>query len=180
MKDTVLTNGNGARTKPSNGSATTGHGANGHATGADAGVQADAEQLIGLLLSLAREVFVVDDAAGELPLRQVRVCALLHDEPRSMSWLGRELGVSLSAMTQIADRLERAKLVTRQFEGTDRRVRSLQLTPRGRRIMQRREQVRVQRASELMKQLSPQERKRVLSACQTLLKASHETESSDE
>ncbi|MCE9548208.1 MAG: MarR family transcriptional regulator [Planctomycetia bacterium] len=178
MKDLVLTNGNGARTKPSNGSATAGHAANGQP--ADVGVQSDAEQLIGLLLSLAREVFVVDDAAGELPLRQVRVCALLHDEPRSMSWLGRELGVSLSAMTQIADRLERAKLVTRQFEGTDRRVRSLQLTPRGRRIMQRREQVRVQRASELMKQLTPQERKRVLSACQTLLKASHKTESSDE
>ena len=62
-----------------------------------------------------------------------------------MSVLSRELGVSLSAMTQIADRLERARLVKRQFEGTDRRVRSLQLTSRGQKIMQAREEARVQR-----------------------------------
>ena len=48
-----------------------------------------------------------------------------------MSALSREFGVSLSAMTRIADRLERARLVKRVAEGGDRRIRHLQLTPRG-------------------------------------------------
>ena len=39
-----------------------------------------------------------------------------------MSALGRKLGVSLSAMTQIADRLERADMVKRVAEDSDRRV----------------------------------------------------------
>ena len=50
-----------------------------------------------------------------------------------MSSLGRELGVSLSAITQIADRLERAGLVTRVAKGGDRRVRRLELTRAARR-----------------------------------------------
>ena len=47
-------------------------------------------------------------SAAELPLAQLRVCGVLCDGPRPMSAVSRELGVSLSAMTQIADRLERA------------------------------------------------------------------------
>ena len=69
-----------------------------------------------------------DDPAAELPLAQLRVCTILSDGPRSMSALSREFGVSLSAMTRIADRLERAGLVTRVARDDDRRVRRLQLT----------------------------------------------------
>jgi DNA-binding MarR family transcriptional regulator len=134
-----------------------------------------ARRLIAQLLSLGRNMFMVDDAAAELPLRQLRVCSILSEGPRSMSSLGRELGVSLSAMTQIADRLETARLVTRHFEGTDRRVRSLQLTLRGKRIMRRREQLRVRQAFDVMQRLSPKERKTVLAALQLLLTASEPT-----
>ena len=67
-----------------------------------------------------------------------------------MSALGRELGVSLSAMTQIADRLERASLVDRVNQGADRRVRLLQLTEKGQEMMRRHDEVRVRRISEVM------------------------------
>ena len=100
---------------------------------------AQAQELTSLFLALTRQLLAVDDQAAELPLRQLRLCMLLYDGPRAMSALSRELGVSQSAMTQIADRLERARLVRRSFEGTDRRVRSLQLTPRGQKMMQLRE-----------------------------------------
>ena len=100
----------------------------------------EAHELTDLFLAVARQLLAVDDQAAELPLRQLRVCMLLYEGPRAMSSLSRELGVSQSAMTQIADRLERARLVRRTFEGSDRRIRSLQLTPRGQKIMQLREE----------------------------------------
>src|SRR5689334_11469103 len=79
----------------------------------DSAVVSQARQLDLIFMDIARHVVVDDDPAGELPLRQFRVCLALYQEPRSMSQLGRELQFSLSAMTQIADRLERAGMVTR-------------------------------------------------------------------
>lgn len=145
---------------------------NGH-TAAEAVVERgeanQARTMTDLLMSLMRDIFAVDDqAAAELPLRQLRVCAMLYEGSRSMSSLSRELGVSLSAMTQIADRLERAGLVKRSFEGTDRRVRCLQLTPRAQQIMRLREDSRVQRASAALEQLPPPERKNVLATLHAL------------
>ncbi|HEY2827446.1 MAG TPA: MarR family transcriptional regulator [Pirellulales bacterium] len=131
-----------------------------------------AKEMTELLMSLMRNLFAVDDQAGELPLRQLRVCAMLYEQSRSMTSLSKELGVSLSAMTQIADRLERARLVKRSFKGTDRRVRSLQLTPRAQRIMQHRENSRVERASAALERLTQQQRAEVLAMLQTLHAAS--------
>jgi DNA-binding MarR family transcriptional regulator len=136
---------------------------NGNATG-----NGQAKAMTTLLMSLVRDLFVVDDQASELPMRQLRVCAILHEGSRSMSSLGRELGVSLPAMTQIADRLERAGLVKRSFEGTDRRVRCLQLTPRAQRIMRFREDSRIERASTALNHLEPQQRDNVLAMLQAL------------
>src|SRR6185369_12814300 len=119
---------------------------NGHSTHFAAPL-GQAQELTALFLAATRQLLAVDDQAAELPLRQLRVCMLLYEGPRAMSSISRELGVSQSALTQIADRLEKARLVRRSFEGPDRRVRSLQLTPRGQRIMRLREQARVERAA---------------------------------
>ena len=87
-----------------------------HANGtAKNGAMPDNQQprkLISHILALTRQLLAVDDSAADLPLRQLRVCMALHEGPRSMSYLSRELGVSLSAMTQIADRLEHTGLLS--------------------------------------------------------------------
>jgi len=125
-----------------------------------------------LLHEMGKRLFTIeDDPVAELPLAQFRVCALLHGGPRSMSALGRELGVSVSAMTQIADRLERAGLVSRVAVGTDRRVRHLELTARGEEIMRRREATRVQRVVAALQRLSPEARKRVLASLEMFVGA---------
>jgi DNA-binding MarR family transcriptional regulator len=132
-----------------------------------------ARAIASLLPVLMRQLSVLDhDLAAELPLAQLRVCAILGGGPRPMSTLGRELGVSLSAMTQIADRLERAGLVKRVAEGTDRRVRCLQLTERGERIMRRREEARVQRVLTVLEHLSPEARSQVLTSLEIMMDAS--------
>ena len=131
-----------------------------------------AKTIASLLFSLMRRLAVVDhDPVEELPLAQLRVCGILHGGPRPMSALSRDLGVSLSALTQIADRLERAGMVQRVAEGSDRRVRSLRLTPQGEKIMRRREEVRTERIAAALASLSPQGRNEVRAALEMLLDA---------
>lgn len=96
-------------------------------------------------MSVVRDLLYVEDRTSDLPLRQLHVCATLYGGPLSMSQLSRQLGVSMSSMTQIADRLERAGMVARQASEPDRRVRCLILTPHGRRALQAREKVRHER-----------------------------------
>lgn len=134
-----------------------------------AAVASQAEAIAALLPALMRRLFTGDDAlAAELPLAQLRVCGVLCEGPRPMSAVSRDLGVSLSAMTQIADRLERAKLVKRVAPGGDRRVRCLQLTERGQRMMRLRHRARVDRAQAVLERLPPPVRDEVLAALETL------------
>jgi DNA-binding MarR family transcriptional regulator len=133
---------------------------------------AQVQAMISLLPAVMRNLFSMDDdLATELPLAQLRVCSILQEGPRSMSVLSREMGVTLSAMTQIADRLERSRLVTRVSEGTDRRVRRLQLTSHGERLMHRRDEERRQAALAVLRQLPPSARKEMLHSLETLLEA---------
>ena len=83
------------------------------------------------------------------------------------SWASRS-----SAITQIADRLERAGLVTRVAKGADRRVRRLELTERGQTMMRLHEQARIQRMSAALEHLSPEQRQEVTAALQALIGAS--------
>lgn len=130
--------------------------------------EAQARQLDASLLAFAREVMTHDDAASEMPLRQFRVCMELVEGARSMSALSRELGVSLSAMTQIANRLERAGLVTRGFEDTDRRVRQLSLTPRARRMLRVRQESRISRIATVLERMPAATRAEALAAFDAL------------
>jgi len=132
-----------------------------------------AKAIASLLPALMNELFTLDNnPVADLPLAQLRVCAILYDGPRPMSALSKKLGVSLSAMTQIADRLERAKLVSRVARGNDRRVRCLQLTPQGEEIMHRHRECKVQRVLAAMNHLSPKARKRIVDYLKLLMHAS--------
>lgn len=112
-----------------------------------------------------------DDLVAKLPLAQLKVCGVLQGGPRRMSSVSRELGVSLSALTQIADRLESALLVKRVAHGTDRRVRYLQLTERGESVMRLRGDARVRRTLAVLEHLSPKAREEVTAAIETLMNA---------
>jgi DNA-binding MarR family transcriptional regulator len=132
-----------------------------------------AKTFVGLLQSLLRELTTgSNDPAAELPLAQLRVCRALCDEPQSISAISRELGVSLSAVTQIADRLERAGLVRRVAEDNDRRIRCLQLTDRGETLLRLHDEERVRRMSAALAQLTPKTRDEIAAALEELVHAS--------
>ena len=128
-----------------------------------------ANTMAALLPPLMRQLFATKhDLAAHLPLAQLRVCGILSGGPRSMSDLSRELGVSLSAMTQIADRLERARLVKRVAEGSDRRIKWLQLTRQAENMFHKRGQARLERILAVLEQLPPTTRGDVLHALELL------------
>ena len=138
-----------------------------------------AVEITALFPKLQRSLFVLDtnDPTIELPVAQLRVCAILRDGPRTMSALGRELDISLSAITQIADRLERAQLVERVTEGDDRRVKMLRLTPRAEDIMRARLERRINRVLHVLEEIPPEIRLEVVHALSCLLEASQASRS---
>jgi Transcriptional regulators len=136
-----------------------------------------AAELECLLPKLMRRLFTLQDGSpvSELPLAQLRLCTILQGGPRSMTTLSEELSTSVSAVTQIADRLERAGLVERVLPGPeadDRRMKLLRLTEDGSEMMRTRRERRVQRVNQVLEKLALGERAAVLQALRALLDAS--------
>lgn len=136
-----------------------------------------AAELETLLPALMRKLFTLDpdSPVSDLPVAQLRVCTLLQAGPRALSNLSQDLDISVSAMTQIADRLERAGMVERVCGAEDRRVRLLQLSPLGLERMQYRRAFRTHRAEEALLQLTEAERTALLQAVTRLLAAATAT-----
>lgn len=119
------------------------------------------------------------DPSMELPIAQLRLCSTLRGGSRTMSCLARELGISLSAVTQMADRLERSGLIERVPEADDRRVKSLRLTAHGEDLIRARREKRVARITETIERLSPESRQQVLDVLRLLLEAAPEVAQDD-
>src|SRR5580700_6726177 len=136
----------------------------GTGVGPDDLLQEQALQLEGLLPVLNRRLFtlVPDHPSAEIPMAQLRTCSILQFGPRTMTSLSEELGISLSAMTQIADRMERAELVERIMMREDRRQRLLQLSERGSEMMRTRKQIRIQQAAVALALIKDSERSEIL------------------
>jgi DNA-binding MarR family transcriptional regulator len=127
------------------------------------------------LPEIARRLFTLDpdDALAQLPGAQLKVCSLLLGGARTMSQIGEELRISVSAVTQIADRLEKVGLVERRpgdREG-DRRARYLALTAHGADLMESRRRCRVRRVAAALARLPEADQTRVVAALETLLSA---------
>lgn len=139
---------------------------------ADGSIRSNAKRLRQSLFSLGRNLLTVDDSTLDLPFRQFRVCLALYGRTASMSAIGRELGLSLSSMTQIADRLDRVGLVERVSAGSDRRVRNLKLTEKGECLMRSHEESQLQRITESLQSLSSEQTEEVLRTLDILIHAS--------
>jgi len=129
---------------------------------------ADLEQLMPALM---RTLFRLDegDALVELPLAQLRLCTLLQAGPRPVSRVAEELGTSVSAVTQVAQKLEQAGLVERVSDPGDRRCRILALSPHGADLMAARRARRLDRAARSLAQLPEELRARLLEDLRRLL-----------
>ena len=136
-------------------------------------IAGQAEELEDLLPRLMRRLFARDPnlLTEQLSVAQLRLCSILQDGPRTMTALSEELGISVSAVTQIAVRLEKVRFVERVIHERDRRMRLLRLTEYGRETMRYRRELRVRSAAKPLERLSPPERDELLAALRALLDA---------
>ena len=137
---------------------------------------AQATELEKLLPALSRQIFALPpppNPLADLPIAQFRLCILLSREGRrTMSQLSEELHISVSAVTQMADRLEKSDLVERVMEDGDRRTRHLQLTAHGQNLILSRRALRTERAAQTLAMLPTEKREAILQILSELLAAS--------
>ncbi len=139
----------------------------------DVAVREQSEAVVTLLGRCMRRLFTMeaDDPGMDMPIAQLRVCSVLIDGPKTMGSLSRELGITHSAITQIADRLERAGVVERVAEPDDRRCKSLRLTGSGRERMRSRRESRVLSVMQALGQLTAEDRDAVVNGLRMLFEA---------
>ncbi len=128
--------------------------------------------LTGLLLE--REAWLLLRPYG-LTDSQFNVLYLLRDQcgpdgTLNQTELGRMLVVNRSNVTGLVDRMEQAGWVQRLDDPDDRRVKRIQLTPAGRRLLDRVDDVYMERVEAVMQALSGKEQRQL---CRLLEKIRH-------
>jgi len=137
------------------------------------GIAEQAIRVERLMPDILRRMFTLgnDATISEMPLSQLRICSYLQDGPRSMSEVSAELRMSCSAVTQIADRMERSGLVERVPALDDRRLKHLHLTERAKVAMEARRERRTRRVQEALALLPDGTREDLLYALEQLWQA---------
>lgn len=133
-----------------------------------------AARLESLFPRVLRTMFkpVANDPLVDLPVGQMRMMRLLATRSWTPSGLGDELGLSVSAVTQMANRLDAIGLVTRTEDPMDRRVKHLSLTPRGSELMTKRQDRRVHHLVSVLSCIPDARQIEIIEAMEELLDAS--------
>lgn len=93
-----------------------------------------------------------------------------------VSDIGSDLGVTNSAASQMLERLVQLKLITRSEDPTDRRVKQIVLTEKGREILQGSSNANQGWLDDLVQTMTPEEQERVRIALAILIEKSHQLE----
>ena len=114
---------------------------------------------------------------GKITLPQLGVLEYLSNRRESpMNELARHLGVTRPAATGLADRLIAQGLVSRQGDRSDRRVIRINLTPKGRRVLDNIWNQKRRMLQEVFGQLSPAERAQYLATLERVVEILSEKE----
>lgn len=89
----------------------------------------------------------------------------------NMGDIAQQMHLHMSTVTGIIDRLEAAKLVTRERSASDARVMELRLTPKGRAILAKAPEPPRSKAARGLRRLTPKELKHVHSALHLIARA---------
>lgn len=97
-----------------------------------------------------------------------------HRESSGVTDLGDKLGVTSSAASQLLERLVQQELILRSEDPSDRRVKQLILTDKGRQVLQESIRARQSWLSDLAETLSDREKEAIIAALNILIdKANH-------
>lgn len=127
----------------------------------DAELEAKARELMSHMERLADRVYLQQDAA-EVGRREAIVLKQLIAAPLTMGELSGKLGLALSTVTGIIDRLVERELVTRDRSEDDRRIVVVKLTPRGRKMSEKCQAGKIALGTAFLSALEPDEREALI------------------
>ena len=106
----------------------------------------------------------------ELSFSQMKAIHYLHGEDDlSVKALGESLGLSLAAMSRAADELVQRGLVDRTEDASDRRIKRLRLTDKGRDLVLKMRELRMAGFEQFVATLSPRESAQLAKAIEPIL-----------
>lgn len=121
-------------------------------------------------------------ARAEASIKRVNLCdsdfrvleALLHKGPLPVNVIGQKVDLTTGSITSAVDRLEEKRLVVRKNHPDDRRIRVVELTSKGRRLIEKAYAQHQLDMEEAVRGLSRQERSVLVNLLKRLGKASEE------
>ena len=106
----------------------------------------------------------------ELSFSQMKALHYLHEQDDvSVKALGEQLGLSMGAMSRAADELVQRGLMDRTEDPTDRRIKRLRLTKKGRELVQKMRELRMAGFEQFVATLSPKESAQLAKALEPIL-----------
>lgn len=98
-------------------------------------------------------------SAPDLTFTQLRaLSAIAHRDSLRVSELADELNIKLAAASALADRMTRRQLIVRRTDAGDRRIVRLELSSRGRGLIERLERDRTEHVGKLISRMTSAER----------------------
>jgi DNA-binding MarR family transcriptional regulator len=139
-------------------------------------ISADAQRLLELLNALLgstfRQILWRKAADLELTFSQAQVLFYAEQHPGCiMGDVAKAYDVTLSAITQIINRLEQKGFITRRNAPADRRVYTLDLTPEGKTLVRELHTLQIEGLEHVLARMSPRDRRRVLKGLEAFVKA---------
>jgi len=95
---------------------------------------------------------------ADLTFTQLRALSVLQRGHVRVSELGEALGIGLAAASTLADRMARRQLIVRRSDPADGRIVRLELSARGRTLIERMERGRTEHLAKLITRMTPSER----------------------
>ena len=134
-------------------------------------IRRHAEEIEELLPKVMRNLFHFSpaDPLSDFPVGQLRVLRLISEGVSTSSEIGHALAMSPSAVSQTLNRLHSAGFVERTGDSQDRRVRNLQLTDAGRRLVHSRKSQRVDTAMVVLGEMGMSDRVQLIDLLAKLL-----------
>ena len=124
--------------------------------------RADAQAEIAGLLRQWREVMAAARprwSAADLTFTQLRALSVIgRRKAVRVSDLAEELAVGLAAASSLVDRMVQRQFITRHSDPDDRRIVLLELSSRGRGLLERLERGRMEQFGKLIERMTPAER----------------------
>jgi len=97
-------------------------------------------------------------STADLTFTQLRAMSVLQRGHVRVSELGDALGIGLAAASTLADRMARRQLIVRRSDPEDGRIVRLELSARGRTLIERMERGRTEHLGKLIARMTPAER----------------------